>query len=695
MKNILFAFLLFSTVGFAQQIGKKWDKVVAFENEGKVRSANEIVARIYKKAVADKDEVQIIKCFFYQSKYIQILQENAQTKIINNLKTNINRVSIPSKAILNLVYAKCLNDYFTRNAYVITQRTNIVLHDDDFLTWTESNFNDQINKAMRQTLENEKLLKAVSLAKYEPVFDYTSEEKFKNEALFNYILKENITFYTQKIRSWEIDKSIFIPFKKDFFEKSANFTKLNLDFVSSESLRFVLSLYQKQEINSLTTENQFDRIKFCKTILFDDDDDYKKALDSLQKSTEDEILIQKIQLEKAMFFIVKASKEQYPDYNINASVTLDSIIKINNRSNACKSALIKRQNLLSKSITIQLQKYVYNNENTRAYIEYKNVERLKVSFYKINQKQLAFFNKFNNARDSLVTQIIKNTQPVATESYQLKNKKDYYKYTTEVLLPNLKTGSYLVYFESETDAKNKKAFAYEMITTSNLMAMATQDSSKETYQVLDRKTGKPIANATIKTTRFSIKTDTNGLASNPKSTNFNYEPVELSFGNDTITITKNYLQYNTDYTENITNRSKGKVEFYLDRAIYRPGQTVYYKGIAIQKSNNKTNVVSKTTFKIIIEDPDDNELTSFDATTNEFGSFSGEFALPKNILTGDFKIMADEPDQYKADAVYDKEKEEHPFWDIIDLENSETDFRVEEYKRPKFEVTLEPKKQTF
>ena len=75
------------------------------ENNGKIKSANAIVAKIHKKAVADKNEVQIIKCFFYESKYLQVVDENAQTKIINNLKTEINRASIPSKAILNLVYA--------------------------------------------------------------------------------------------------------------------------------------------------------------------------------------------------------------------------------------------------------------------------------------------------------------------------------------------------------------------------------------------------------------------------------------------------------------------------------------------------------------------------------------------------------------------------------------------------------------
>ena len=150
MKNILFILLFISTSVFAQQNEKKWEKVIDFENEGKTKSANELVEKIYKDAVSDKDEAEMIKCFFYHSKYLLLIDENAQTKILNNLKTDINRVSIPSKAILNLVYAKCLNDYFIQNNYSIRNRTNINTLNDDFLTWTAVNFTAQINLILKK-----------------------------------------------------------------------------------------------------------------------------------------------------------------------------------------------------------------------------------------------------------------------------------------------------------------------------------------------------------------------------------------------------------------------------------------------------------------------------------------------------------------------------------------------------------------
>lgn len=696
MKNIYFVLLLISTSLFGQQYEKNWNKVIENENLDKIKTANEIVSKIYKKAVSNKDEVQIIKCFFYNSKYLQAVDENAQSKILDNLKFEINRASTPSKAILNLVYAKCLNDYYTRNDYKIGRRTNVTFLNDDFLTWTENNFKDQINLALKNSLENEIILKNTPLINYELIFDYSTIDRFKALSLLDYVISENIAIYTQKIRQWEIQKSDFSPYKKDLLGKPYTFLKLNFDFVTNENLKFTLKLYQRQEANNPNTENLWHRIQFFKQYLIDSDNDYFQALISLRKSSTDILLIQKIQLEKALYLSANASKKDHPDYNIQAIKTLDSILSINDRSNAYKLAIQKKEAILNKTLNVELQKYSYSNENTRAFVKYKNVENFKISFYKITQNQITYLERYNSKRDSVKNFIVENKQPIVTKSYPLTNKKDFLEYSTEVLLPQLKTGSYLVHFESESDSKVKKAFTFETITISNLILLASQNNKSENYQVLDRKTGKPLENVTIQSPTFNIKTNKNGVAvfNKPKG-NSTYEVINLYNTNDTLSIKKNYLYYNSEYSSEDKETFKGKVEFYLDRAIYRPGQTVHYKGIAVQKIKQKISVIPNTRFSIIIKNANNDELKKIDVTTNEFGSFSGEFVLPKTGLTGNYTITTEEPDNYENDVIYDKEKDEHPFWDKVDFEDSKIDFKVEEYKRPKFEVTFEPKKESF
>jgi uncharacterized protein YfaS (alpha-2-macroglobulin family) len=711
MKNMLFVFTLISSTLFAQQNDKNWAKVIAFENEGKIKSANELVAKIYKKATAKKNETEMIKCFFYQAKYLMVIDENAKTKILDNLKTDINRVSIPSKAILTLIYAKCLNHYSNYDDYAVavdsaaavvddeaslidqaaatidTASVDGIAHDNASMYLTPEK---EIIALYNKTLENEEILKKTPLNNYALIFEFTSD-KFKNTSLYDYILDENITFYKEKIESWNIPYSDLFQHSDKLLGSSESFLTLNFDLIKEEYLKKTLELYQKKEKDNPSLENQFERIKYCNNALVHSDEAFSQYLDKVEKIAKDENLLQKIKLEKAELLANKASKEFYPKNNIEALKILDEIIQINKKTNTANLALLKKRELTEKSVSIQLEKYIYDNENTRTYISYKNLNGLKVSYYKINLSQVKKFQKQSEtARDSLCKSTIKNQTPVVSQNYVLKNKNDYFEYNTELLLPKLTIGNYLVYFESDSDIKNKKASAYEVITVSNISVLATRQDKIENYQVLDRKTGKPLENVTVKSSTSTAKTDSKGIVSlQLKNESYNYEPVEFSVGNDSVLIHKNYLRYVSDYGLSENERASAKVEFYLDRAIYRPGQTVYFKGIAIQKSKNKSSVVPNTPFKVVVNDVNYQKINEFELTTNEFGSFSGEFVLPKNGLTGDFHISVQRPDDYT------KKETAAAFWNTTNFNYSTTYFSVEEYKRPKFEVTFDAKKESF
>ncbi len=713
MKNILFVFLLISSVIFGQQNDKKWSKAISFENEGKIKSANEVVAKIYKRAVSKKDEVQMIKSFFYQSKYLQVLDENSKSKIIENLKTDINRVSIPSKAILNLIYAKYLKDYSDYDYTIVLDSTAVAVDEAaavvdsaavadygdtaiDSVEIPHSDYVPQIDiteedivLAFEKTLENEAVLKTTPLSKYEAIFEFSSLEKFREETLWDFLLKENIEFYTEKINSWDIRISDFLTYKEQLLGNSELFTKLNLDFVEDANIKKVLSLYQKKETNKPSLKNQFDRAKFCYTYLTKDPFDYYAFLEKLEKQVQDKDLIQDIKLDKATILTDNASKKTKPNNNIEALVILDEIIKINDKSNTAKIASIQKKQILNKELSIELLQNRYENENTRALIRFKNVNNAVVSFYKIAQsKTVDFYDLSEIKKDSLVNSILKKQTKISSETYNLPNKNDYYESSTEIILPKLAIGHYLVYVESDSEIKNKKAEGYQIITVSNLSTLVSKNNQTETYQVLHRKTGKPLENVTIEFATKIVKTDASGKASFEVSNNDSYYGVvKLSKDNDTIVFHKNYIQNTEIYKLSSDEKPSGKVQFYLDRAIYRPGQTVYYKGIAIQKNNNKTSINANTSFKILVTDVNYQNIKEFDVKTNEYGSFSGEFTLPKNGLTGSFHIKAQRPDKI-ADSNID-------FWNNVQLENATQYFIVEEYKRPKFEVTFDPKKESF
>jgi len=78
---------------------------------------------------------------------------------------------------------------------------------------------------------------------------------------------------------------------------------------------------------------------------------------------------------------------------------------------------------------------------------------------------------------------------------------------------------------------------------------------------------------------------------------------------------------------------------------------MFYKGIIIQDKNYKTSVVPFVTVKVEIDNPEGETIKTFEVQTNEFGSFSGEFEIPNNGLTGEYEITIDEPDNFEKTPV--------------------------------------------
>ncbi len=693
MKKIAFLlFLILSGSCFAQNFEKSWTKVIALENEGKIKSANREVESIYKKALSNKNEVQIIKCFFYKSKYIQSLEENAQSKIISNLENEISNVSIPSKAILNLVFAKCLNSYFEINRYNLYRRTKLdSTTNGSLLTWTQSGFEVKIKNSYEETLKNEQLLKNTAIKNYEQIFDFFDIKKFNDASLFDYLTQANIDFYSAKVHEWDYNKFGNELNEKSLLSSNNEFKTVKFESIKNENIRKILQLYQKANYPAEPTEMELDRLTFCNKYILKTDLKFLENLNSLQKKTSDEILIQKIQYEKVLIYDKLASKDKFPDYKIKAVSCLDSILSVNNKSNTFKIATLKKHEIALKKLEIQLLKQCHENENTRAFIKYSNISKFKILFYKTDSK----FEEKNLQNDSIINSFILKNKIYKSQEYTLKDNKDYFNYTTEVVLPKLEIGTYLVLIEG---VENNKTI-YKSITVTNSSVLAYKKDNATIYQILDRKTGKPIENCEVKSIDFNLITDKDGNVkfdeNSKKDKYYNYRDITVINKNDTLTLSGNYLNSLDNSNNEERNKIRAKVNFYLDRAIYRPGQTVYYKGIAVQKQNEENKVLPNFLVHIEIEDANYTEIKSFDVTTNEFGSFSGEFILPKNGITGDFRIRATEPDDYEKDTLFDKIKDEHPIWDNGNFEYSEIRFKVEEYKRPKFEITFEPTKESY
>src|SRR5690606_18532721 len=194
--------------------------------------------------------------------------------------------------------------------------------------------------------------------------------------------------------------------------------------------------------------------------------------------------------------------------------------------------------------------------------------------------------------------------------------------------------------------------------------------------------GKPVTNATVELsyTENNKKSSNTETFSTDVYGNIKIEKTKDRYRNIAAKVKHgNEIAYFGDYYVSQYYKPQAKENPYkaflfTDRSIYRPGQTVYFKAIAMKSINSKSEVVVNEPVYATLYDVNDDEITELKFKTNEFGSISGEFILPNTGLNGEYHIE------------FDGDEEDF----LIDHY-----FSVEEYKRPKFETKFNPITETY
>jgi TonB-dependent SusC/RagA subfamily outer membrane receptor len=708
-KILLFS-LLISTFSFSQNFEEQWKEVMQLELDGKTKSANEIVTKIYKKASRKKNEPEVIKCFFYKSKFLQVLDENASEKILLDIKKEIKKASKPSKGILNYIYAQLLTKYLNKNATNIYKRTPIQDNtSQDFLTWSLSEFHAEIEKAYDESVKYKVELRQNSVKDYKEIFEISPYLDGVNYSLYDFLSDKYISYFGSKTNFWEIKSNTkYEELISLFYGTTSDFTKLKGNEFNQKSLEKLVAIFQENELYTLSQNKDlsdlyiFNRIQFFHGN-FNSHKPYINSLTFLLKSTTNENLKQDIRVKLAYFYYINANKSINKDYFIKTLELTDEVLnqKINN--NALANATSIKNTILGKSLNISLNKVLYPNQNARALVYFKNIDSIKISYYRFPVEYDFWLGKPKKVKDSLINNFIFKNKPNKSYFKVLPNKGDYFANSTEILLEKIEAGNYLVVFTPEkVDDDSATILSYENVFVTNMMFYEDFSDKSNDFYIYDRKTGKPYENIVVRNNEKAVVSDKDGKASFAKRKFNRYESreSELYFIKDTDTIRRFYTKGELDDNDFDDDNQffDAKSNVFFDRAIYRPGQKVYYKGVMLQKKDRKKSVVPFVTVKVTIEDSKNNTLKEYEVQTNEFGSFSGEFEIPKNILNGEFTLHVEEPDNFEKDKkYYDEKEDEHRFWDNVDFEKKWDGFtfKVEEYKRPTFEIKFDEIKESY
>lgn len=310
-------------------------------------------------------------------------------------------------------------------------------------------------------------------------------------------------------------------------------------------------------------------------------------------------------------------------------------------------------------------------EKKWVHLNVRNLQNLKISISRLN---ITADNDYNAQDEAIYKMLLKKTTKLHQKDFSRNyyGRPDYETVKDSIEIGgNLPLGAYLMEVTSDNTGIAPQR---ELFYVSNLAVMIQQlPDDKHRYVVVNATDGQPIAGAKIelydqrydfktkkdkRTVHARLTTDENGEA---YFKNVDGE-VLISTNNDKFTPARDIYLSRTRYYEKKDNETKYQV--YTDRALYRPGQKVHATAISytVKKGLDASVPGKSMELKFVLSDANWKQVAEQKVTTDEYGTASVDFELPKEGKTGQYSIS-------------------------VNGTASEY-FRVEEYKRPTFEITF-------
>ncbi|MBA6154230.1 alpha-2-macroglobulin [Gelidibacter gilvus] len=699
MKQFITLFMIIFFANFthsqSNNYEKLWKEIEKYENEGLTKSALAVAEQISKLAVAEKHTVQHIKSLLYKSKYALILEEDAQLKIINDFKSQSASSDIPTKNILENMLANLYWQYFQQNRYQFYNRTHTEskVEAEDFRTWDLQTLFEEIDMHYQNSLKNGLILQETPLVNYDELLHKANGSKLFRPTLFDFLNHNALAFYQTDETSITQPAYKFLIDNPEFLSDAKTFSRLEITHQDSTSLQLkalriyknLIAFHLKDKEPYALADVNIQRLQFVKNnaAFSDKDAVYLKSLQQASaeyKAHEVSALydfeIASLYHQQGQSFDPKTNSDVR--WKIKDAIAIcDAVIQNFPKSKGAEKCAVLKTAILKPTLQLTAENNIPIQINSLILVRYSNLNHLKFKAYRLSPSQLDNFNKTYRQDERFA--FIKKLSVSEEWDSSLKDENDFQVHTTEVVLPKLNNGQYLIV--ATPDFSNDEFFSTKTIQVTNMALVTKSDTNKELFQLINRSNGQPIDGAKV-TVRYQInysnefktqnfQTDKNGEFSmeNPKNRYYNMNITAIN--NSDTAYFKDY------YSRNYYNEDDGQEPIsyrpflFTDRSIYRPGQVVYFKGIATKTENKKTTVYANQSVKVTLKNVNGEMVKEQELKTNEFGSVSGEFILPNNGLTGQFSL-----EFYAGNYGY-------------------ASISVEEYKRPKFETKLLPITETF
>jgi Bacterial Alpha-2-macroglobulin MG10 domain/Alpha-2-macroglobulin family/MG2 domain len=661
-----------------------WKKVDEAMQKGLPKTAIDALQPIIEGALKEKAYPEAIKAIGRKIAMEGQIQGNKPEERLSRLADEIAKAPKEMLPVLTAIQANWYWNYFQQNRWRFMQRTATAESPGkDITTWDLPRIYAEIDKKFTKALSYADELKTTPIASYDALLEKGTMPDSYRPTLYDFLVHDALTFYSSAEQAGARPEDAFeLSADSPIFGSVDEFLAWDIkatdeNSVTVEALRlyqYLLKFHKTDKDPSALPDADLDRLSFGYNHAFGEEKNarYKAALKKFAEANAPHELSA---MARAKWAGVLQSEGSLVDAR-DVALQGEKAFPGSNGGKLCHNIVAQIESKNAQVITER----VWNEPWPTLDVSYRNITDIHFRAVKIDWVEAIKSNRNRpewldqNGRRELLAK-----KPALEWSGKLPATEDYQERVERLPAPKeLKAGFYLIIASPNpkfTEQDNQISFSNVWVSTLAIVMRTQRQEGKIEGFVLDANFGEPVADAEIKTW---IRENNNQMSDGPagktdKNGMFSFDgPNQRSC---VLLATKDGQQLSTNdlylYHYDLTPRATSQTIFFTDRGLYRPGQMIQYKGICIQIDQQKNNysAIANRAVTVIFQDPNGKEITRQHAKSNDYGSFSGSFTAPRDRLAGNMTIRT----------------EAEPL--------GATNIHVEEYKRPKFQVTLDAPKE--
>jgi len=667
---------------------KAWKDVDSLGYEGLFQSALERIAAIREQANAADRPDQLVRAIIYQAFFSGQLDEDEQLATLRQLTGEMEEASDLELAMLRSATAELLFNYRKMRTWRNRSRTEVNDRDTaDIAEWSLVRLDRQVAEWYLSSLEPKATLRSVSIEDLNGLINPGELVSDLRPTLYDVLVHRALDHF-KDARSFlsEPSPALFLN-EPELFADNETFVNTSFQRPPQEGSPTygALQLFQEltawrleqnQETNALI-DLTLNRLEYAhnQSSRSDADELYRQALEDLIARYPDESgiglayykLAERWQNSARVYDPSLGDAHRY-DLVKAREICQKCISDLPDTYGARRCAgLIKT--LERPELEVQIEEVILPEEPVLMRVDFRNLTEMHLRVLQFTEQQ---YKDFAQVYGEERTKLIGEMEEVSRQTLELPNTDDYQKHATELLVDGLNSGQYLLQFAKDPSfpMPNQRTTGLIPFQVSNIAFLQrSQPDGPMEFSIVHRHNGQPMGGANVQFLSSENRrpwrklgertAGSDGLVtSNMDRSSY---LLRIQVGEEVLFSSDRF--YDRRYTNQEPNREF--VSFFLDRTLYRPGQTIYFKGIALrQKGTDAPEISQERTFRIALIDANYQEVSEQTFTSNEYGTFNGTFKAPSGGLNGGMQLRVKDGD-------------------------GSAFFRVEEYKRPTFEVTID------